>query len=85
MVTLLHGRYTRADIDDDAGTFVAENAGNRPSGSAPDSAKSSVRQMPVALTSISTSPAFELNSHDLERFSCLNGNGDVDIHVRSLT
>jgi hypothetical protein len=33
-------------------------AGNRPSGSAPDSVKSSVWQMPVALTSTSTSPAF---------------------------
>src|SRR5690606_31539109 len=32
-------------------------AGKRPSGSAPDSVKSSVWQMPVALTSTSTSPA----------------------------
>src|SRR5436190_12440490 len=32
-------------------------AGNRPSGSAPDSVKSSVWQMPVALISTSTSPA----------------------------
>jgi hypothetical protein len=33
-------------------------AGNRPSGSAPDSVNSSVWQMPVAFTSTSTSEAF---------------------------
>jgi len=26
---------------------------------------------------------FELNGHDLERFSCLNGNGGADVHILS--
>src|SRR5262249_11616549 len=58
VVPFLYAGHIRRDIDNDPGTFVTQDCGNKPSGSAPESVKSSVWQIPVAFTSTSTSPAF---------------------------
>ena len=59
-------------------------AGNRPSGSAPERVNSSVWQMPVALISTSTSPAFgtvELHGLDHQRRSGRMRNRCTNIHA----
>lgn len=58
MVALLDRGDALANIDDDAGALMAENGGEEAFRIAPERVKSSVWQMPVALTSINTSPAF---------------------------
>src|SRR5947207_14991207 len=57
MVAFLDAGHTRPNIDDNACALVAEDRWE-PSGSAPESVNSSVWQMPVALISTRTSPAF---------------------------
>ena len=76
--------HARADIDDDAGAFVAEDSRKQTLGVGARSVNSSVWQMPVALISTSTSPARGPSSAtvvDLERFARRIGHGGANFHA----
>lgn len=83
MVALLHRGDAGADIDDDAGAFMAENGreeafriGARQGEiiGVADTRRLDLHQHFAGLR------AFQLHGHHFERFSCLNGNGGANVH-----
>ncbi len=83
MVALLHRGDARADIDDDASTLMAENRWEK-------AFRISARKGEVVGVTdpggldldqhFARARAFQLNGHDLERLSSLNGDGGANIH-----
>ena len=74
VIARLDACYPGPGLDDDPGPLVAEYRGDNPSGSPPESVKSSEWQMPVALISTITSPDLgpsQLNRLDLQWFGRL--------------
>ncbi len=83
MVALLHGRHAGADVDDDTGAFMAENGREQTFGIG--TGKGEIVGMADAGRldldqHLAGAGAFELNGHDLQRFSCLHGNGGANVH-----
>jgi hypothetical protein len=82
VVAGLDAGHAFAHLHHDAGAFVAQHHGNRPSGSSPLRVKASVWQTPVWVILTSTSPLGrgDVDLDDLQGFSGFEGNGGTGFH-----